>query len=57
MTGPAGGDTVFAGSIPGALRRCLGPLLFAPYAHEPGRRLADLKAGAVLEIAPRAPGS
>ncbi|WP_428668598.1 class I SAM-dependent methyltransferase [Reyranella sp.] len=51
MTGPAGGDIVFAGSIPALYDRYLGPLLFAPYARELGERLADLKAGAVLETA------
>jgi ubiquinone/menaquinone biosynthesis C-methylase UbiE len=51
MTGPAGGDTVFAGSIPALYDRYLGPLLFAPYPRELGQRLADLKAGAVLETA------
>lgn len=51
MTRPAGGDTVFAGSIPALYDRYLGPLLFAPYARELGQRLADLQAGAVLETA------
>ncbi len=51
MTGPAGNDTVFAGSIPALYDRYLGPLLFGPYAHEVGKRLADLRTGAVLETA------
>lgn len=51
MTGPAGGDTSFAGSIPALYDRYLGPLLFAPYARELGERLADLRAGALLETA------
>lgn len=51
MTGPAGGDTTFAGSIPALYDRYLGPLLFAPYARELGERLTDLSAGALLETA------
>ena len=51
MTGPARGDVTFAGSIPALYDRHLGPLLFAPYARELGERLADLKAGALLETA------
>jgi ubiquinone/menaquinone biosynthesis C-methylase UbiE len=45
------GDTTFTGSIPALYDRYLGPLLFAPYARELGERVADLKAGAVLETA------
>ena len=48
---PAGGDSTFAGSIPALYDRYLGPLLFAPYARELGERLADLRAGALLETA------
>jgi ubiquinone/menaquinone biosynthesis C-methylase UbiE len=44
-------DTVFAGSIPALYDRYLGPLLFEPYARETAARLADLKAGALLETA------
>jgi ubiquinone/menaquinone biosynthesis C-methylase UbiE len=44
-------DTVFAGSIPALYDRYMGPLLFEPYARETAARLADLKAGAVLETA------
>jgi len=45
------GDTVFAGSIPALYDRYLGPLLFAPYARDLAGRLADLRAGDVLETA------
>jgi len=51
MTRRAGGDSTFAGSIPALYDRYLGPLLFAPYARELGERLADLRAGALLETA------
>jgi ubiquinone/menaquinone biosynthesis C-methylase UbiE len=51
MTRPVGSDSTFAGSIPALYDRYLGPLLFAPYARELARRLADLTAGAVLETA------
>ncbi|HKV14940.1 MAG TPA: class I SAM-dependent methyltransferase, partial [Reyranella sp.] len=44
-------DTVFAGSIPALYDRYLGPLLFEPYARETAARLADLKAGTLLETA------
>lgn len=44
-------DNVFSGSIPALYDRYLGPLLFEPYALETAARLADLKAGAVLETA------
>ncbi|MBS0220974.1 MAG: methyltransferase domain-containing protein [Proteobacteria bacterium] len=47
----AGTDTVFTGSIPALYDRYLGPLLFEPYALETAARLADLKAGALLETA------
>lgn len=39
----------FAG--PSAYDRCLGPLLFEPYAAYMAERLSDLRSGAVLEIA------
>lgn len=51
MTSSPGGDSTFAGSIPALYDRYLGPLLFAPYARELGNRLADLRAGALLETA------
>jgi ubiquinone/menaquinone biosynthesis C-methylase UbiE len=44
-------DAVFAGSIPALYDRHLGPLLFEPYAVEMAARLADFKAGMVLESA------
>ena len=44
-------DSTFAGSIPALYDRHLGPLLFAPYAEEVARRLADLKSGALIETA------
>jgi len=45
------GDSTFAGLIPTLYDRYLGPLLFAPYARDLGERLADLRAGALLETA------
>lgn len=48
---PAGGDSLFAGSIPALYDRYLGPLLFAPYARVLAEWLADLETGAVLETA------
>ncbi|HVC52170.1 MAG TPA: methyltransferase domain-containing protein [Stellaceae bacterium] len=44
-------DTNFAGSIPALYDRCLGPMIFEPYAVEVAGRLADLRSGAVLETA------
>jgi SAM-dependent methyltransferase len=44
-------DVIFAGSIPELYDRYLGPLLFEPYAEDLARRLDDLRAGRVLEIA------
>ena len=44
-------DTAFAGSIPGLYDRCLGPLLFQPYAEEVARRAAALKPRRILETA------
>lgn len=44
-------DAVFAGSIPALYDRCLGPLLFEPYAEEMARRAAALAPGDVLETA------
>src|SRR5215213_8675952 len=44
-------DTVFAGSIPGLYDRCLGPLLFEPYAEEVARRARKLDPGHILETA------
>jgi len=45
------GDSTFAGSIPALYDRHLGPLLFEPYAADLAARLADLRAGALLETA------
>jgi len=47
----AGNDALFAGSIPALYDRHLGPFLFEPYAEHVARRMADLKAGALLETA------
>jgi ubiquinone/menaquinone biosynthesis C-methylase UbiE len=44
-------DAVFAGSIPALYDKYLGPLIFESYANDLARRLSDLKAGSVLEIA------
>jgi ubiquinone/menaquinone biosynthesis C-methylase UbiE len=44
-------DTVFSGSIPALYDKHLGPLLFEPYAEDLARRLSDLTAGTVLEVA------
>lgn len=57
MTGPGQRDITFAGSIPALYDRHLGLLLFAPYARELGGPLADLKAGALLDIAAGTRGS
>jgi ubiquinone/menaquinone biosynthesis C-methylase UbiE len=44
-------DRVFAGSIPALYDRYLGPLIFQPYADDLVERLADTKAGDLLEVA------
>ncbi|HQT79764.1 MAG TPA: class I SAM-dependent methyltransferase [Rhodopila sp.] len=44
-------DQVFRGSIPALYDRYLGPMIFAPYAHDLAARLADLQHGRVLETA------
>lgn len=44
-------DTVFAGSVPRQYDRCLGPLLFEPYADEVARRARALEPGRILETA------
>jgi SAM-dependent methyltransferase len=44
-------DAAFAGSIPGLYDRCLGPLLFEPYAREVARRAASLQPRRMLETA------
>src|SRR5690349_16074492 len=44
-------DTAFAGSIPGIYNRCLGPLLFEPYAEEVAKRAKAFMPWKILEIA------
>jgi ubiquinone/menaquinone biosynthesis C-methylase UbiE len=41
----------FSGSIPAAYDRCLGPILFEPYAKDLAARLQVPKNGSVLELA------
>lgn len=47
----ASSDAVFAGSIPALYHRCLGPLLFQPYADDLARRIATARPRRVLETA------
>jgi ubiquinone/menaquinone biosynthesis C-methylase UbiE len=44
-------DTAFTGSIPALYDRCLGPLVFEPYAEEVARRAASLAPKRILETA------
>ena len=44
-------DTEFTGSIPALYDRCLGPLLFRPFAIEAAHRVRDWRPGQVLETA------
>ncbi len=44
-------DTIFAGSIPALYDKCLGPLIFEPYADDLAKRLPRLTEGGVLETA------
>ncbi|HEV2567149.1 class I SAM-dependent methyltransferase [Sphingomonas sp.] len=44
-------DAAFTGSIPGLYDRCLGPLLFEPYALDMAERVAGLRPGRILETA------
>lgn len=44
-------DRTFRGSIPALYDRHLGPLIFAPYAHDLASRLADIQRGRILETA------
>ncbi len=44
-------DKLFAGSIPAIYDRCLGPLIFEPYARDLARRLEGTTAGRILEVA------
>ena len=45
------GDRVFAGSIPALYDRHLGPMLFAGYAEDLARRIAEFAPAAILETA------
>lgn len=47
----ASSDVAFTGSVPALYHRCLGPLLFIPYAEEVARRVAELRPARVLETA------
>ncbi|CAA9539141.1 MAG: Ubiquinone/menaquinone biosynthesis methyltransferase [uncultured Sphingosinicella sp.] len=44
-------DAAFAGSIPALYDRCLGPLLFQPYAEDMARRVTKLRPARILETA------
>jgi ubiquinone/menaquinone biosynthesis C-methylase UbiE len=44
-------DAAFSGSIPALYDRCLGPLLFQPYAEDLARRVAGLAPRHILETA------
>ena len=44
-------DTMFAGSIPAIYDRCLGPLLFRPFAIEAAHRVREWQPQRVLETA------
>jgi len=46
-----GSDSLFAGSIPALYDRCLGPLLFVPYARDIAARATALRPASILEIA------
>jgi SAM-dependent methyltransferase len=47
----SGTDAIFAGSIPALYDRCLGPLLFVPYARDLAARAAALRPRRILETA------
>ena len=47
----ASSDVAFTGSVPALYHRCLGPLLFIPYAEEMARRVAELRPARILETA------
>lgn len=51
MTSGVSSDTAFEGSVPRQYDRCLGPLLFKPYAEEVVRRTSHLFPSRILEIA------
>ena len=44
-------DAAFAGSIPALYDRCLGPLLFEPYAEDLAERVGAFRPGRILETA------
>ncbi|MFN3726179.1 MAG: class I SAM-dependent methyltransferase [Allosphingosinicella sp.] len=44
-------DSAFAGSIPAIYNRCLGPMLFEPYARDLARRVTAIRPGNLLETA------
>ena len=44
-------DNIFAGSIPALYDRCLGPVIFEPYAVDLAKRVEDLTEGRLLETA------
>jgi SAM-dependent methyltransferase len=46
-----GSDSAFTGSIPALYDRCLGPMLFEPYAQDLAARAAALAPGRILETA------
>lgn len=47
----AASDSLFTGSIPALYDRCLGPMLFEPYAQDLAARAAALAPGRILETA------
>ena len=47
----SGSDTAFTGSIPALYDRCLGPLLFEPYARDLAERVAAIAPRRILETA------
>ena len=51
MSDHASQDAGFSGSIPEIYDRCLGPLLFEPYAADLAQRAARLRPGRILETA------
>ena len=44
-------DSLFTGSVPALYDRCLGPMLFVPYARDMAARAAALQPGRILETA------
>lgn len=47
----ASSDSAFSGSIPAIYDRCLGPMLFEPYARDLARRVATIQPGRLVETA------